>query len=212
MRRRHDVTARDGVLTRLRGGMQVKVVLVELGTLDQRSPGFSLECGHGRRAEGGVECPVAGFDGIEEGLVIGKQLLLDDRLNHTPRVLEHNVHWGRGRDTANLVMLIKILHHRHRALSEGAQALPDRRLVIVASPAGGAALQDASRHLVFVCVIEQNTLHVHCAAHDTLPPLQVIIVAWEAVDQESGAARLHHGFLEQRNRDLNRHNFSFHNV
>ena len=84
--------------------------------------------------------------------------------------------------------------------------------VVVRAAGSLAALQQAVEAGLVVDVVEEDALDVDAVAHDGLPPLEVVLVAGESVDEEAGPAGLGHRLGEERNGDLNGHDAAVENV
>ena len=104
-------------------------------------------------------------------------------------------------------LLPEAIDDRHRRVDVGVEALLERLLVVVGAARTGGAPAEAPLHAgLLVAVKEEDKLLVDLVPHGLVPPLEVVLVPGEAVDEEVVLFRLVHGGLQERAGDLHRDN------
>jgi len=129
---------------------------------------------------------------------------------------EHLVHFLGGVDSFDLVHVREQVDNRHGRIAVGVETLLQRFRVVVATTGSLSAFQDATAAGVLVTVEEENSLQIGAIAHFFDPAVEVVLVSWKAVDQETVASATvtlcFHGLSYQRTCNFHRYDKSFLNV
>mmetsp|Transcript_10458 Transcript_10458/g.33595 ORF Transcript_10458/g.33595 Transcript_10458/m.33595 type:complete len:296 (+) Transcript_10458:537-1424(+) len=135
-----------------------------------------------------------------------------ERVDEGRGVGPHLVHRPRAVDGGDQTLVLVVLEHRRRLVSESGEALADRSRVVVGAARRLSALEQPLLHHLLGAVEDQHGRDSHRAARLPLPARQVVCVAREAVDQEAAAAVCAYGVEQQLDGHLDRDNLALADV
>lgn len=117
-------------------------------------------------------------------------------------------------DLDTLALAVIVLNDGHCLVSEGRKTLSQRLDIVIISATGLASLDNPLNHGLFIGIHKQHEGHLDWVAHDASPPIEVILIAGEPVDQESLLCPpvLLHALLQKLAGDLDWDNLSLYDA
>ncbi len=111
---------------------------------------------------------------------------------------------------AHFTLLVVKFDDRHRLVLKGSKALAKGLDIVIISTASLGALLNAVNHGVLISIKEDAEGHINRGAKDTVPAVEVVLIAREPVDQKAllVPSLLLHALLQQLACNLNWNNFA----
>ena len=111
------------------------------------------------------------------------------------------------------VLLLVVIDDGHGCLLVSDEPFLQTLLVIVRPPTARlASLQTTSRADLLAALEEQDALQIDFLPHLLIPALQIVLVPWEAVDEEIVFVTRGHSSLQETAGDLHRDNCTVGNM